>query len=133
MYSVTMRTFHDASCFLTAAVTITVTRSPAPVITAPLSAFPGQKRLTATVPLREATSYDWAIFNGTITSGQGSNAVTFTAASGPALVGGVEVGVILSVVETDGECESEKASATLFLRGSGDATERRKPRAVPFH
>jgi hypothetical protein len=127
-----MKSFHDPSCLLTAEVTITVTRSPAPTITAPPSAFPGQKGLAATVPLREASSYDWTIFNGTITAGQGSNAVTFTAGSSPVLVGGVEVGVILSVVETHGECESEKASASLSLRGSGDAAGRRKPRAVPF-
>ena len=127
-----MNSFHDPSCLLTAFVTITVARSAAPTITAPPSAFPGQKRLTASVPLREASSYDWTILNGTITTGQGSNAVTFTAGSGPVLVDGVEVDVRLSVVETHGECESEKASATLFLRGSGDSAERRKPRAVPF-
>jgi PKD-like domain len=127
-----MKSFHDPSCLLTAFVTITVARSAAPTITAPPSAVPGQKRLTASVPLREASSYDWTILNGTITTGQGSNAVTFTAGSGPVLVDGGEVGVRLSVVETHGECESEKASTTLFLRGSGETAERRKPRAVPF-
>jgi PKD-like domain len=127
-----MNSFHDPSCLLTAFVTITVTRPLAPTITAPPSAFPGQKGLTASVPLREASSYDWTILSGTITTGQGSNAVTFTAGSGPVVVDGVEVGVRLSVVETHGECESEKASASLFLRGSGDATERRKPHTVPF-
>jgi len=51
---------------------------PAPVISAPSNAKPGQTRLTASVASHSGSRYNWSIGNGTITAGQGTSRITFT-------------------------------------------------------
>jgi photosystem II stability/assembly factor-like uncharacterized protein len=65
-----------------ASVVVTVLDAPpAPPITAPTSAFSGQRGLAATVPAHAGNAYRWSASNGTIESGQGTSAVTFAAGS----------------------------------------------------
>ncbi len=115
-------------CRVDASVTIGVLPAPSlPAIQGPASALPGQAGLTASVDFHWGSSYAWTIFNGTITSGQGTNAITFSAGPGPVKVDGMQVGVVLSVVESStAGCQSEAATATVTLSSS------RKPRSVPF-
>lgn len=97
-------------------VTITVTSFPEPVITAPVAATPGQTNLTGSVPNHADSRYEWTIFNGSITSGQGTNFITFSAASTVVPLGGLNVGLVLSVTETDRfGCRSRRGGAAVSL------------------
>ncbi len=122
----------NSHCAITREADVLVLQpSPAPSITAPASAFPGQVGLKASVPLHEGryfqNAYEWTIFNGEITSGLGTSAITFSAAQRPVNVDGEQLGVKLSVVEKPyGTCPSEEASTTVTL---GPV---RNPRPVPF-
>ncbi len=135
-YTVSVADFFRPNCFVSAGVVVTVSHSSAPTISAPATASPGRAGLIASVPLQEGSTYDWTIFNGTITSGQATNSIAFTAGAGPVLVGGIEVGVTLSLVETSEGCESETATAAVALKaGGGPAptpTPARNPRVVPY-
>jgi hypothetical protein len=68
--------------------TVVVNPTPAaPVITAPSSVSPFQVGVMASVPYRAGFTYSWWVSNGTITSGSGTNQITFfTGASGPVYV-----------------------------------------------
>jgi serine protease AprX len=70
-----------------------------PVITAPLSAPPGTTGLQATVPTAPAHTYAWTLTGGTITGGQSTGALTFTA--GPA-----GTTMKLTVVDSVAGCDS---------------------------
>jgi hypothetical protein len=62
----------------------------APPITAPLSAAPGAAGLTASVPAALGHTFTWTLSGGTITAGQGTREVTFTAgAAGTRMILGV--------------------------------------------
>src|SRR5204862_2523530 len=50
-----------------------------PAVTAPANATTGQTGLVAWVTPQAGVSYAWTVADGTITAGQGSNVVTFTA------------------------------------------------------
>jgi hypothetical protein len=50
-----------------------------PQISAPASARPGQTGLIASVPSHSGSRYSWSIQNGSITAGQGTAQITFTA------------------------------------------------------
>jgi len=119
-------------CAVTREATVVVLPpSPTPTITAPASAVPGQVGLKASVVLHEGryfqNTYEWTIFNGEITSGQGTNAITFSAAQRPVNVDEEPLGVKLSVVEKPyGSCPSGQATTTIPL---GPV---RNPRPVPF-
>jgi uncharacterized repeat protein (TIGR01451 family) len=54
---------------------------PTPAITAPLSAPPGTTGLQATVPTAPAHNYVWTLTGGTITGGQSTGTLEFTAGS----------------------------------------------------
>ena len=58
---------------------------PVAILTAPASA-PANTSITASVPSQSGASYFWNVAGGTITSGQGTNAITFT---GMAVAGSV--------------------------------------------
>ncbi len=61
-------------------VTVTVKPVPSSTITAPATVAPGSTGNIAGVPVFGGSAvYDWSIVNGTITSGQGTNVITFTA------------------------------------------------------
>jgi hypothetical protein len=66
---------------------------PAPAITATLCLTPNTSGLTASVPANAGDTYNWTITGGTIDSGQGTAAISFT--SGPAATS-----MTLNVVET---------------------------------
>jgi hypothetical protein len=107
--------------------------SPAPPISAPASATPGETGLTASVPLYQneyfQSSYEWMVTNAEITSGQGTNVITFSVASSPVAAGGTAF-VEISVVETrPGSCSGEKATASVTINGK---SPHRRPRVVPF-
>jgi hypothetical protein len=61
-----------------AEVSIKVVAAPSATMAAPLIATAGASGLSASVSAQEGVSYAWTITNGTITSGDGTNAVTFT-------------------------------------------------------
>ncbi len=78
----------------------------APPITAPLSAAVGAAGLAASVTNHDGSTYVWTVSAGAITSGQGSNAITFDA--GPA-----GTTMTISVVETNTACSSPAATHKL--------------------
>jgi|GEM_PF-3001336 len=60
--------------------TVAVVPAPTtPVITAPASAAEGAAGLTASIPAQAGSTYLWTITGGTITAGQGTTSITFTA------------------------------------------------------
>ncbi len=71
----------DACGFVPSAATaLSVPAEPAvPVISAPVSVAPGAAGLTASVPAAAGHTYQWSLTGGTITAGQGSNAIAFSA------------------------------------------------------
>jgi hypothetical protein len=90
-----------------AATVVTVKPAPpAPVVAAPSSTLAGSTNYTASVPSNAGSAYAWTISNGTITGGQGTAQVTFTAGAPGTLT--------LSVVETAANgCASPAGSANV--------------------
>jgi len=119
---------------VTAGVEVTVPSSPpAPIIRAPATATPGDTGLTASVPLHQngyfQSSHEWTVTNAEITSGQGTNVITFSVASHPVATDRAAF-VEISVVETPpGSCPSEKATSSVAINGQ---PVQRRPRIVPF-
>jgi serine protease AprX len=93
---------------------------PTPTITAPLSAAPGATGVQASVAGQSGHTYDWTLSGGTITAGQGTSQVTFTAGSAGTTM---ELGVTDSVLT----CES----ATAHKKVQVDFLD--VPPAHPFH
>ena len=107
-YSVTVS---YGSCSATSApTTVTVATAPSPAITAPPSLCPGSSG-NASTPLVAGTTYAWSINNGAITTGQSTNAITFTAGTG---------NVALFVTVTNASC-SGSASASVPLNPAPSA------------
>lgn len=102
-YSVTA--VSDAACAgdFSGSATVRVDSLPSAVITAPASVCPGSTGNTASVPnAASGATYSWTITNGTITQGDGTRTITFTAGSdGP---------VGLTVVVTKAGCSSTGAT-----------------------
>ncbi len=67
----------------------------------------------AWVAFHPGSAYAWSIANGTITSGQGTSAITFRAGAAGTLT--------LTVVETSGGCASPQASASVTVAPAGQA------------
>lgn len=82
-----------------AVVTVSQCGLAAPVVTAPLSTPPGTTGLQASVPPAAGHTFAWTLTGGTITGGQGTNQITFTA-------GAAGTTMILGVVEDAGGCLS---------------------------
>ncbi len=111
-------TVTDASgCPSTNGPTVTVTINPppaTPVITASSTANPGDTGLIASVANHVGSTYAWSITNGTITLGNGTNQITFTA--------GVAGTLTLQVVETNSNgCASVTGSTTVQVGSGGSA------------
>ncbi len=102
-YSVTSVT--DASCTGTASgsATITVVSAPTVSISAPANACANAPGNTASAVGTPGSTYVWSITNGTITAGQNTATVTFTA--------GATGTVGLSVVGTLGTCTANASSS----------------------
>ena len=66
--------------------TLTVVPAPlTPVLTAPASVTAGVTGLVATVPAQAGSTYTWTLTGGSITGGQGTTTLTFTAGSAGSL------------------------------------------------
>jgi hypothetical protein len=62
--------------------TVNVLAAPVvPVITAPAAVASAATGLTASIPTQAGVTFNWSIANGTITAGQGTNAITFSSGS----------------------------------------------------
>ncbi|HET7452092.1 MAG TPA: PKD domain-containing protein, partial [Thermoanaerobaculia bacterium] len=80
----------------------------APAITAPSTAKANQTGLKAAVASHAGSRYTWSISNGTITAGQGTSGITFTA--------GLKGSVTLSVTEVSSAgCVSPAGTATVTI------------------
>jgi uncharacterized repeat protein (TIGR01451 family) len=88
VYSVTVT--NAAGCSATDSHTVTAS-GPNAAITAPASTSAYATGLTASVPLQAGAAYVWTIDNGTITAGQGTHSITFSA--GDAGAGSTTLGV----------------------------------------
>ncbi|MEO6326590.1 MAG: hypothetical protein ABIT01_10365 [Thermoanaerobaculia bacterium] len=89
-----------------AATVVTVNPIPAtPVISAPAGTTAGATGLVASAVSHAGSTYSWGITNGTITGGQTTNQITFTA--------GAVGTVALSVIETTAGCPSAQANTSL--------------------
>jgi uncharacterized repeat protein (TIGR01451 family) len=89
---------NGTSCTASAApVTVTVNAPPPSAITAPASLCAGASS-NASVPSTAGATYAWGITNGTITGGQGTSAITFTAGN----AANTQIGVTV----TSGGCPS---------------------------
>ena len=110
-YSATLQVkcSRDAVSSKTAQALVSVaTPPPAPVISAPASARPNQTGLTASVPSHGGSRYNWSVSNGTITAGQGTSRITFTA--------GTKGSVTLSVTEISAAgCVSPTGTSTVTI------------------
>jgi len=105
-YSVTV-TF--AGCTSPAATTTVVPKSaPAPSVTAPANAAAGQQHLAASTPAHSGDTYAWVVTKGTITAGQGTNQITFTAGTSGS------TGVSVTETTTSTGC-SASASASVSI------------------
>jgi PKD repeat protein len=79
---------------------------PAPAITAPSSAKANQTGLKAALTSHPGSRYTWSVSNGTITAGQGTSQITFTA--------GLKGSVTISVTEISAAgCVSPAGTATV--------------------
>jgi hypothetical protein len=98
-----------------APVNVTVNTKPAtPSITAPASALAGQSGLAASVAAHGGATYSWSVSGGTITAGQGTSAITFTAGGAGTLV--------LEVVETSGAgCSSATATRNVTVTAGANS------------
>jgi len=76
IYSVTVT--NAAGCSATDNHTVTLFGAPVATITAPSTAISNSSGHVATVPAQAGATYSWSISNGTITGGQGSEAITFS-------------------------------------------------------
>jgi hypothetical protein len=79
-------TVANIACTVTGSTTVTVNPLPDATITAPSAICTGSSG-TASVAAISGGSYNWTITNGTITGGNGTNAITFTSTSATASLG----------------------------------------------
>src|SRR5205807_604849 len=93
-FSVTVTT--SAGCSGSASKNVAVSSAPTPAITAPASVCANSTGNNASTSVVGGATYAWTISGGTITAGQNTNAITFSA--GPS--GTVQ----LDVTVTSGSC-----------------------------
>jgi uncharacterized repeat protein (TIGR01451 family) len=98
-YSVTVK--NAQNCSATASKTVTLGGSPSPVITAPAAVCANSANDSASVGAVAGATYAWTISNGTITSGQGTNAIQFTA--------GATGSVTLGITVNGGSCSGSSS------------------------
>jgi uncharacterized repeat protein (TIGR01451 family) len=89
-YSVTVT--NASNCSSSASRSVTPSGSPTPPIAAPAAVCANSSGNTASVSAVAGATYTWTIANGSITAGQGTNAVTFTAGAS----GSVTLGITIS-------------------------------------
>jgi uncharacterized repeat protein (TIGR01451 family) len=89
-YSVTVT--NASNCSSSASKTVTPSGSPAPPIAAPAAVCANSTGNSASVSAVSGATYTWTIANGSITAGQGTNAITFSAGAS----GSVTLGITIS-------------------------------------
>jgi uncharacterized repeat protein (TIGR01451 family) len=94
-YSVTVT--NAGGCATTVSHIVTLAAQPLASITAPTVSTNNATGLAATVAAQPGAAYDWNVVNGAITSGQGTNAITFS-------TGATGASAIVSVNVTIGGC-----------------------------
>jgi hypothetical protein len=107
-----------SGCVSDPSATVTVMVNPVPttpVITAPAMVGAGSPNRIASVPSVVGATYAWSIGNGTITGGQGTNQITFTAGTAGTLTLGVSM--------TVGSCTSGSGSANVTVAPVGAALQ----------
>ena len=92
----------NANNFVDFATVVEACPPPTPTITAPLSAPPNATGLQASVSNQSGHTYDWTLSGGTITAGQGTSTLTFTA-------GGAGTTMALGVTDSVLSCDSPTA------------------------
>ncbi len=92
---------------------------PPPVITAPAAVVAGTPNWVANVPFNSGSTYAWIITNGTITAGQGTSQIVFTA-------GAAGTPLTLTVTET-------QVSGCVTGAGFASLTVAPAPSAAKFH
>ncbi|MFZ2493839.1 MAG: hypothetical protein WA208_20360, partial [Thermoanaerobaculia bacterium] len=70
---------------------VTIPITPSPIVTAPASACAGAAGLTATVTPVSGATYEWTVTGGTLTGGQGTAGISFTAGAGPSVALSVQI------------------------------------------
>ena len=103
-----------------ASATTVIGASTAPTITVTSSVVVGATGIPASVPFHAGSTYTWTLTGGTITSGQGTSAITFDA-------GGPGTTMSLSVVESGAQCDTLPGTAKVQV----DFLD--VPPADPFH
>ena len=94
-------------------MTVTVNQLPAtPVVTAPSTVGAGAPNQVASVAPVSGAAYAWSIANGTITGGQGTSQITFTAGTAGAPV-------TLGATVTVGSCSSAAGTASVVVTPVG--------------
>jgi hypothetical protein len=99
----TVRVVTDSLCAGTSsgAAFVTVRTAPSATLTTPVRVCLGTTA-SASVPATTGATYAWTVTNGSIQSGQGTNAITFTGSTDP---------VTVAVVATAGTCSASASRA----------------------
>ncbi len=107
----TLTALSDAICAagrFTGTAPVAVAKLPAPVVTAPSVAGAGSPNHVASVAGDPGETFSWTVTNGVLTSGQGTNAITFRA--------GAEGTMTVSVVKASASgCRTEHGSAAVTV------------------
>jgi hypothetical protein len=88
-----------------------------PTITAPATATVGATGLTASVAAQSGVTYQWTVQNGTLTGGQGTNAITFSAPTAGTLQLGCTV-TNASALSSSAQASVSVASTSTMVLGS---------------
>jgi fibronectin-binding autotransporter adhesin len=89
-YTVTVT---SGGCSAQASKTVALSPAPFANVTAPGTVNPDTAGHVASVGSQAGATYNWTVINGTITAGQGTNAITFTAGGS----GTVDIGVVVAI------------------------------------
>lgn len=107
----TLAALSDAACAagrFTGQAAVQVARLAAPIVTAPTVAGAGSPDLIASVPGDPGDTFVWTVVNGVLTSGQGTNVITFSAGAAGTMTVAVE--------KTDAAgCRTEQGSASVTV------------------
>jgi len=110
--------FNDGTSPFSASLAVTCT-PPVATITAPPSVCANSSGNTASVPFTSGAAYNWTITNGTITNGQGTSSILFSANAS----GSVALGVTATLGCTaSGSASVPIAAATATITASGPTT-----------
>ena len=111
-------TFSDGTSPFSAVINAVCT-PPVATVTAPATVCSGSTNNAASVPFTSGAAYNWTITNGSITSGQGSSSILFTANAS----GSISLGVTATLgCSSTGSATVAIAPATATITASGPTT-----------